>query len=266
MPSSSTPQHLSLHSFPWQHFLPCCIFAAQFFQVAPSTCFFEDYPLWRHFPEDSFQAFRIILSLPDSLPRILCFFSQHSFATLGYFWQGGWIQCPCCMTLWYCFRCSQHHLTIYPYLSNTRPQSLHENCWLYLPLSLSPIFVELHQTTGSICVHHILLWPVACNISVLSAPFSMFYTLLQANLGQHISQSQQLLCSSSPTPLKSWERSTPKKSQQHIQSTTPELKHEFCRYALCFLTFAPDCAHFSDTFPFVQAVDWNHAFHASSTL
>lgn len=137
MPSSSTPQHLSLHSFPWQHFLPCCIFAAQFFQVAPSTFFFEDYPLWRHFPEDSFQAFRIILSLPDALPRILCFF-QHSFAALGYFWQGGWIQCSCCMTLWYCFRCSQHHLTIYPILD--RKVSMKIVGSISLSLSLSPLF------------------------------------------------------------------------------------------------------------------------------
>ena len=231
MPSSSTPQHLSLHSFPWQHFLPCCIFAAQFFQVAPSTCFFEDYPLWRHFPEDSFQAFRIILSLPDSLPRILCFFRNTVLLLLDTFGREGesnaravWLY----DTAFDAPNTISQFIHIYPILDRKVSMKIVGS----ISLSLSPIFVELHQTTGSICVHHILLWPVACNISVLSAPFSMFYTLLQANLGQHISQSQQLLCSSSPTPLKSWERSTPKKSQQHIQSTTPELKHEFCRYAL----------------------------------
>jgi hypothetical protein len=198
--------------------------------------------------------------LPDSLPRILCFFCNTVSLLLDTFGREGESNAR---AVWLYDTAFDAPNTISQFIQYSTAKSP----WKLLALSpsLSPIFVELHQTTGSICVHHILLWPVACNISVLSAPFSMFYTLLQANLGQHISQSQQLLCSS-PTPLKSWERSTPKKSQQHIQSTTPELKHEFCRYALCFLTFAPDCAHFSDTFPFVQAVDWNHAFHASSTL
>ena len=118
---------------------------------------------------------------------------------------------------------SQHHLTIYPRHDRTVPRkiltqspslvssrsfslSLSFSLFSYLFRNVSNYIKQRVPYLFTTFVRHILLSPVACNISILSAPFSIFYTLLQTNLGQHVLQytvSIAAFWSSSPTPLKS---------------------------------------------------------------
>ena len=261
--STLVPAFFSLTTFPSLLHLCGAILSSCSFNIV-----FRRLPSLTPLPWGLLSGFQDYTVIARFFTKNLIFFLQHSFATLGYFWQGWWIQCSCCMTLWYCFRCSQHHLTIYPILDRKVSMKIVGS----ISLSLSPLFLSncIKQlvpyvfTTFS-CDQLLAIFLSLVPHSACSTPFCR---LILDSTSRSI-LSQQLLCSSSPTPLKSWERSTPKKSQQHIQSTTHIWTQTWVLPLICPMLsdFCPGlCTHFSDTFPFVQAVDWNHAFHASSTL